>query len=81
MIKLEIHICFVNVLFYLYIQILLIYLKVLAESLGDLQLERKSIMKEFKTNYKIINPKAITLGQLYGSFDGVSHEWHDGKLL
>lgn len=58
---------------------IIVLLQVLAESLGDLQLDRKAIMKEFKTMYKIINPKAITLGQLYGSFDGVSHEWHDGK--
>ncbi|XP_022171452.1 dynein heavy chain 3, axonemal-like isoform X1 [Myzus persicae] len=54
--------------------------QVLAESLSDLQLDRKAIMKEFKTTYKIINPKAITIGQLYGSFDAVSHEWHDGVL-
>lgn len=53
----------------------------MAESLGDLQMEHKATMKEFKTLYKIINPKAITLGQLYGSFDGISHEWHDGKIM
>jgi len=53
----------------------------LAESLSDLQLDRKAIMKEFKTTCKIINPKAITIGQLYGSFDTVSHEWHDGKYF
>lgn len=28
----------------------------------------------------LINSKAITLNELYGSYDDVSGEWHDGLL-
>lgn len=51
--------------------------RVLAGALTDMH---ESGDMENRTRCFVINPKSVYIGQLYGQFDAISHEWKDGVL-
>lgn len=56
------------------------FVQTLAEVLKEVRNDPTSKCKEYEVSYRIINPKAISMGQLYGCFDPLTHEWTDGVL-
>lgn len=52
----------------------------LAETLKDLRANPIESITEYEVTCRVINPKAITTGQLFGEMDAATGDWCDGVL-
>lgn len=45
----------------------------------NLRNKKKSLNPEFQAvHVRFLNPKSISMGELYGEFNAMTQEWHDG---